>query len=1495
MDVISVDVQTGTMVGALFPGRSQVRVVGSDKWNQSWFSISVLDGCYEGVCSGMHQFRVKSDGQILGHRILDKDALFSVIETCSGMGVASYGLEKAGFKVVAANDISGPLIASYAVLHPEAVTVHGDIACLKTLSDLHAAAPAAAVLAAGFSCQPFSAGGRQLGGLDSRSSTLTAVLRAAILLRKPLVILECVASARSNRFVRAQVESFCAQCGYRIAERILKLEDIWVSKRERWWAVLSVVSLGPLQLDGFVSMPHPSCVVDLMPIPLPLLDEEYDQLVVAHEEHRVLLKYCDPRAMVLPTRTKCPTALHSWGSQVMPCPCGCRPTGFSDHTLSSRGIYGVFLPAEGSHVIDDDDFQRIRHLHPSELAALTGCPIPNEWPSSLRLALCGLGQQASPLQAVWIAGQVHSMLDRFMGVSPRFDFHRALRDLMGLVAEQSSVLFVESSISSMSPIDDPETPQIQCGGESLGLVDPLSWVSRQHVGGPMAFTLHFDETQKQEVVAVSHPEVTVGNLRAAEVHINPLIDLWDVIDCSSGEILGNDALVARRSLLVRQVQRDKSIHALASSHDVEMDDVPDAVCKDGDFGGCISPTLPFPSPGEACASDLSSVVAFDPLLSLSTTQLLEVAPPHFDNAQVLHALRLQTMPVSTRKSLLTNQDSLWADDEIKWHLEDMISKSSQTGWVLLDPLLASIALTKRMATVIVPWFNEKGDGVTGIVSCVQVAGHWIPLVWTWNASQLVCRSWDIQRQSPLNMSALHEAIALAVGARTWSTHVVHRNFAAGDLCGVCAVRFVDSVLRGKMLPDSRQEACVLHVKGRELFCSYLGSHDVCPRPWVWGGGLDPHAHQRLVDVLLQHGVPDDMVESRITLMVQALGLGPLQKVVVATSPWRGLKSLANQARPPFQLVLGSELADAVKTKAKQGGQQKKKKGSGKGSAQAPPPLDPAKLKIEPGFFTHADGTPLRVISPSQIGPFAEGVALVSASLVEQILASGKTVSKFPLAAVIINADADGIQTDLSWCQLRVPVRCVVNDDPMLVHACVVQIGTGIVTQATAPKVTLEDTQAACVKVAVYRDCLLCPWPEFVGGPVRYILDRLVALQVCPQDADKCECSKWHAGTTGVKDPVLDVWRRQWTSATFRMVPPDQAEVFFVNLRFSKATENAVLAASGEAGLFIEPRSLDGRQPVHEWQVLWLHRTSLKEVLHVKQCHPNVIGIARLGSRFGVRVHADHAVEVGALVKPDTVILAAGSRQSYEIGPIPFGFDRAAVQALCQRWKWQAKAVNPLRTLDGQLGTMWHVQAAAEPPSTLISTQHGEILISKMKPKGMSAGEKVVPTIGSSDTVGMCALDSSLNLDDPWSNYRDPWSTSLRKVQPQVPVPGPEDALRHVEARIEKAVLARIPAPTRAENMEVDGEFGRIAAVEETAKVQADKLQDMESQISQLVQHQQSIEAKIEANARKVDVQVNQFQVQVSAQFDAQSSRMEDMFTKQMDQLSALLAKRARTE
>ena len=182
----------------------------------------------------------------------------------------------------------------------------------------------------------------------------------------------------------------------------------------------------------------------------------------------------------------------------------------------------------------------------------------------------------------------------------------------------------------------------------------------------------------------------------------------------------------------------------------------------------------------------------------------------------------------------------------------------------------------------------------------------------------------------------------------------------------------------------------------------------------------------------------------------------------------------------------------------------------------------------------------------------------------------------------------------------------------------------------------------------------------------------------------------------------------------------------------------------------------------------------------------------------------------------------------------------------------------------------------------------------MKTRSGAAEEKPIPTIGSSATVGLCKLDVAPESEDPWANYRDPWSTSLKKVSVPHAAPDPSAALRQVEDRIEKAVLAKLPTSGHIKNMEVGGDE-RLAAIEAQSQLQDSKVHDMELQIQRLVTHQQSLEAKIDANARKVDGQVSQLQVQVAAQFDAQSTRMEDMFSRQMDQLSALLAKRARTE
>ena len=1019
MDLITVDMERNMAIGLMFPGRSLVRVTGPFKWDEGSISLTVLDGCFQG-CSEFPHFQFADEKQILSHKVMSRQSMYSMVETCCGMGIASYGFMDAGFEVVAANDVSEQMLGACTTLHPRIPTVHGDICHIGTIRRLHEAAPAAAVLAAGFSCQPFSPGGRLLGALDTRASTLPGVLRAALLLRKPVIILECVVRASTNKFVRAHLESFCSQCSYSISEVCLKLEDVWVSKRERWWCVLTVMAFGRFQLRGFPQDSYPSVVKDVMPRTMPMSDEDFEQISIEQDEHEEIMKYCDMGNMVLPRSGKCPTALHSWGSQVRPCPCGCRPSGFSANTLNARGIYGVFIPHDSQLTIGDSEHQQFRHLHPSELAILTGTPIPIAWPS-MRLALCGLGQQASPLQAVWVAGQVHRMLDSFFGDLALFDYLDAFRALMKLVHHQAMDLFADTSESELEvipiPGDASSIPEL-----GSGLAFP-AWVVRSHQGGPLTFTLNFEATCQHEIIALSHEHVTVGNLRAAEVHINPLVELWDFVDCSSGELLKNEHFIVGRSILVRPT-------VLSFPDDPDHDMGQDCSGAHGPSNQIvpgveeISPTVAYVVEE---GLEVSSDVPYDPLLSLNPAQLLEVSLPSVSSLPVVEALVSQAIPTATRRKLLSKQDTLWADDEIRWHLKDLIGRANQPGWVLLDPLLASAAIANNLVQVLTAWFNGFPTPPTGIVTCIVLEGHWVPLSWTWTSSLMVCRSWDIHRPCQPNLKLLHSALAMVVGARSWTTHVVHRMFSVDNSCGVCAVRFVDSILRGKMLPENCDDVATLHATGRQLFILSLDSVDVCSRPWIWGGGLDPQASKRLEELLVQHGVPMAMVSSRVALLCQAVGLAPLQKVLVSSNPWRGLKAIANQSRPPFQLVLQAELADVVKARAEAGGQTKKaKKGSGKGTPTVPVALDPAKVRLESGFFKNESGGPLKAIAVSQIGPFAEGVVLASFDMVEQFLVNGKVISQFPLAIVLINAGPECISTSLTWAQSRVPVISVLQ-------------------------------------------------------------------------------------------------------------------------------------------------------------------------------------------------------------------------------------------------------------------------------------------------------------------------------------------------------------------------------------------------------------------------------------------------------------------------------------
>lgn len=141
---------------------------------------------------------------------------------------------------------------------------------------------------------------------------------------------------------------------YHLTGTVLKLEDVWVSRRSRWWAVLSAQFLGPAQLRSFIASEHPAIPRDVLPSPLSLVQSQLDQLVLHSAELEKFLSY-EPNLgrMFLKLDGKAPAALRRWSSQVTACPCGCRAYGFSHETLSSRGLYGVLVPLPQPRLASD--------------------------------------------------------------------------------------------------------------------------------------------------------------------------------------------------------------------------------------------------------------------------------------------------------------------------------------------------------------------------------------------------------------------------------------------------------------------------------------------------------------------------------------------------------------------------------------------------------------------------------------------------------------------------------------------------------------------------------------------------------------------------------------------------------------------------------------------------------------------------------------------------------------------------------------------------------------------------------------------------------------------------------------------------------------------------------------------------------------------------------------------------------------------------------------
>ena len=1518
--VIAIDGQT--VLGTLYPGNQRVRISGFLGHNQDVDSISIFGAKFGGM-QGLPSFVIEEDSIVMTFPKITKSDLDVMVEFCAGMGISTIGFEKAGFTVAVANELRPKMAELYLQLHPSTAMVVGDFCCPEVIFKVWEKRPRSSIIFSGFACQPYSRGGKQLGVEDQRASTLRASLTGCFMLRCPVLILECVKEASSNMYVQQEINNFCSQCGYHRSELVLSMEDCWPVRRERWWVVLTAPMIGLVNIMKCPLLQQPCNIGMLMQDPLNITEHELSQLEILEDEYEQFLTYVpDIKSLFLKKHAKAPTALHGWGAQVRACPCQCR-AAFSDATLRNRGIYGVVIPVPGSISVHETSHPRIRHPHPVEVAAWNCVPFEGKWPSDLRLVLSGLGQMATPVHAAWISSQVKMHVEKLLRGSPISDCNRVLDNIRLEVLMQCkenfpvgesevALSFVEA-IPRVLPVAvnevEPVIDQIPCVAElSSSQVQSVCpwWFGLLHEGLPNQVTMVFPGLMTSDIVTLQAPEVTTASEllegEACLSHNGPL----QLVDCCTRIFLEDEELVANRCLALIDM------HAMKDESSDDDSDESMQVVDDGyleaetsPVKALVSPTLPFSvHEYEQDDIDMQQVGSFesldgrmvDPLCRLGPDQLLSLQPPEVSSLFAFDALRDQTICSVDRLMILEKQGPLLGEDEIRFHACQMMDSCTHDDWFFMDPILAHSILIRLDPNLLHDWARNLPCQPKVVLIVLWLGGHWVPIQASVCSDCLHVSSWDESGNFPPSFNHFLDLLVAELGCSSHALRVEIRRFNTQGYCGMCAVRFLAAATKGRMLPSCVQEVIELHQQGQNLFRSFILSSPMSSRPWIWGNGLSPQASDRLRDLLIQHGVPREITDTRIHLLLATLGTAAVQNALLGSSPWRSIKALANNVKPVFQLVLPDELSAQVKSRSKQGhlSQKKKIKQSVAPAPGLPPPLDPSKLVLEVGAFVHDDSHPLKQLQLSDIGPFAEGVVVSTAQSAQAYLTANQLVNDLPLGLLIVNACEKDMTTQLSWEHLRVPFRCLANNEPVLVSAYLVQLGRVAVKQARhKPTFDLVPDQVSCVKISVYRDSICGSWAEFAKSPIKYILAQVDPLNICttPGCVDDGTCKRWHRPTSSsLVEPIADIWRRQWLTSEYKPCSVDDASLFLVNVRFAATQELMVLRGSGHAGVFIEPRSIDSKSPNLSYQVLWLPKTTPAEIERLNRCTAVSLGIARMSGKFGLRVLTSDAPEAGRILKPGSVYLAAGPRINFEVGPLPYGLDRIAVSKLCLAWNWQARPLHTQRSLSGPHGAVWLVQSCVEPESNVHHMSHGDVVISRIGEVNPSLAAETNEVVGSGKTVALCTMPKDASSSsDPWfgKDSKDPWSGYVSKIQPPKSASPPNDTIQQVQERIEKSVLSKLSN----EPSDHKSVLSQVAAHKDDTDRRFAILED---QLQKIATNQQTFEAKVIETAQRQDADMSQLRHQVTAQIDAQGTRMETLFHQQMQSIEQLLSKRSRS-
>ena len=1473
---------------------------------------------------------------VASHEVPDAKHFARIIETCAGIGAVDVGYENAGATIVASNE-ANPKFAEIMKSKGFEVGV-GDNSHPQTASKL--AKHGTCIISGGVSCQPFSRLGDVKEGQDVRAKSLTGALNMIHLLQSPAGILECTPGAMQSEWFQSQLSQFCKQTGYEIHQQILELHHCWPAKRNRWWGIVSMPQLEVKDIPPMPTLEFDPTYFHLFPKLKPMTEFEAKELALdLYELGKFNSQPKGIKASTVDYYKALPTATHSWGSQLTPCACGCRQSGFRDERIAAKGLYGQLVPTEGMSGAVTHRFNNMRHLHAQEVALANGL-LPSHIRSDAgvqRLLLAAVGQLASPLQSLWVysnmvstngngfpiqdicpsklmakyANKLFIERDQLLGITPDEHnqymrvFQEAWKKVGEPAQEETKVVASEAAIvcnqaeapKCHQPTEEPSfvtsaeaSVRNQANAVEGQKQTEIPTVARTGKGkgiGSVQTTPRNNIQPSQDALADEHLLTAVkkceeqisklsdtesfqrGGVPGFAVQSRPTHDMIKADTCESKSMADKHTKTpeAHQTNLQtecphtnQKAEEEIAEHKKDKRTDVQCEIVIPTAKK-------LRITVPEETKVHQIVEAEVQLGTMSQPITITDTMGMVVHPQTVvSNHQhlVLHSGGLSPIrcpkessgkvPVfqqATREELLWQQEGCTAFDEMEFYASfvDQIKPNHVHPCVSLpDNPTRALEFGNLVCSMLKPSAHLQA----AVTVCILADHHWTPV------SVAVVQNVKYVVTTPMQLHWIRRLCEDSIGDSDiqFVSKAIPSTFHAD--CGFQAIGWmIEAVMNTDMqTPITPSQA---H-SWRELFHEQLikdGSH----KQWIGApltiGGMQSIQNQ-LQQLVEQHGVAISRSEQCTEELINALGVSTITNVLKSPRPWADLKSRANLHRPPIRVVLASELQDAVKARASKGPIGDKKTKSKQKQPNDILQMKASQITIPHAVFKQEDGREISQIQPMQIHGKCSGVIVMNATEALPYLQVSQQVSQEGVALLII--DHDDVRLPDNKQIIRIPAQCTATQEPIILTVAIFQIGKQVVTRNLPKQCNeIEEVANQVIRVLVFRDQHQAEWSDFVKGPVKALMTQSPFNEI-PAEA------------------FLDVWDRQFVTHRMQREAPAESKVFMVNIRIVKEHLPAIMSTSGTAGIFVEPRSNNGRQPDERYQVIWLPRKTFSEASVAKQMTTVDAVLVRYGDKYGLRVSNEHAEQVHGEHRPDLQYLDGTSLKKYKVGPLPYGSTKQSIVNAFAKWGWAARPLGPQGQSSDRAGTMWLVQATTDPSHWVFQMHHGDVLIS---PETAVVSSAVKSSIIASQKTLQCLKDATKQNDnkkegqDPWI-HRDPWSQPTTK---ELSVGQVASMQAHLEATIDKKLRESMPASADCEM--TDASDSRIV--------------QLEQQVQQLKGNFQHFEQRQTAHNQSIYSQVQQMDQKMQDQHVTINRMLDSKLADQMQKIEALLTKRNRTE